>query len=99
MMNLLVAISNDLSHRKIDHLNNMNQHQRKHERSREHVWGDPQLERLMQVDERVHTAADRRQFNDLKETVSVRRGQYVRRQVELKSGAFNHRLKTFTPEV
>src|SRR5262249_25862609 len=99
MMNLLVAISNDLSHRKIDHLNNMYQHQRKHQRGREHVWGDPQLERLVQVDERVHTTTDGRQLDDLKETVPVRLGQSVRHLLELKSRAFFHRLEIFTLEV
>src|SRR5262245_39632377 len=99
MMNLLVAMSNDLSHRKIDHLNNMYKHQREHQRGRKHMWGDPQLERLMQVDERVHTTAGSRQFDDLKETAPVRLGQSVRRLPELKSGAFCHRLETFTPEV
>src|SRR5262249_9369212 len=96
MMNLLVAIS---SHRKIGHLDNMNQHQCERQRGRERVWRHPQLERLMQVDDRVHATADSRQFDDLKKTVTIRLRQSVRHPLELKSRAFLHLLEIFTPEV
>src|SRR5215212_626453 len=71
MMNLLSCVSMGLSaDGEEDDLNNVDEHQRQHQGGRDDVWREPELEQLVQVDERINAAERHRRLDGFEQKLA-----------------------------
>src|SRR5688572_31464209 len=100
MMNLLACVCMSLSaDGEEDDLNDVDEHQREHQRGRDDVRREPELEQLVQVDERVHAPERHGRLDGFEQQLPRFRVEAARlRLVGLARGG-QERRQLLTPDV